>query len=381
MAETFYTKEQIALRDKYRALVKEHITPRVKEIDEKDRIPKDLVEKLAKEPFHLPALSVPKKYGGHEIGKVDVCIIAEEIGYGCPAVIPFLEIAQLYTYVLKLGGTEDQKKRFLGRIAAGEIGCYALTDEASGSDPASMKSTATKTKDGFVLNGRKRLISYADFSDIFALFASEDLKEGGKAISAFMVDKGTPGLHLDKHNVLSGLRGHRAYELKLENLKVPFENRIGEKGDGLKLALRVLSNTRISLSFGHIGLARAALEVAIKFAKERIIAGQPISKNQGISFPLAEIASEIDAARLMAYRAAVLSERGVDHRKETSMAKMLCGRVMIRSAEQANLVLGGFGADQEYPIERNLRDAFAWIAAQGTPEIHRVIVAREILGK
>ena len=326
-------------------------------------------------------MSVPKKYGGHEIGKVDVCIIAEEIGYGCPAVIPFLEIAQLYTYVLKLGGTEDQKKRFLGRIAAGEIGCYALTDEASGSDPASMKSTATKTKDGFVLNGRKRLISYADFSDIFALFASEDLKEGGKAISAFMVDKDTPGLKLDKHNVLSGLRGHRAYELKLENLKVPFENRIGEKGDGLKLALRVLSNTRISLSFGHIGLARAAMEVAIKFANERIIAGKPIAKNQGISFPLAEIASEIDAARLMAYRAAVLSERGVDHRKETSMAKMLCGRVMIRSAEQANLVLGGFGADQEYPIERNLRDAFAWIAAQGTPEIHRVIVAREILGK
>jgi alkylation response protein AidB-like acyl-CoA dehydrogenase len=381
MAETFYTKEQLALRDKYRALVKEHIIPRVREIDEKDRIPKDLVEKLTKEPFHLPALSVPKKYGGKEIGKVEVCIIAEEIGAGCPAIIPFLEIAQLYTYVLKLGGTEDQKKRFLGRIASGEIGCYALTDEASGSDPASMKSTATRTADGFVLNGRKRLISYADFSDIFALFANEDPREGSKAISAFIVDKDTPGLKLDKHNVLSGLRGHRAYELKLDNLKVPFENRIGEKGEGLKLALRVLNNTRISLSFGHIGLARAAHEVAVKFARERVIAGTPISKHQGIAFPLAEIAAEIDAARLMAFRAAVLSEREVDHRKETSMAKLLAGRVMLRAVEQANLVLGGFGADQEWPVERYLRDAFAWIAAQGTPEIHRVIVAREIFAK
>jgi hypothetical protein len=381
MAETFYTKEQLALREKYRALVKEHIIPRVREIDEKDRIPRDLIEKLTKEPFHLPALSVPKKFGGQEMGKVEVCIIAEEIGYGCPALIPFLEIAQLYTYVIKLGGTEEQQKRFLTRIASGEVGCYALTDEASGSDPASMKATATKTENGFLLNGRKRLISYADFSDIFALFANEEPGSGGKGISAFIVDKGTPGLKLDKHNVLSGLKGHRAYELKMENLFVPFENRIGAKGEGLKIALKVLSNTRISLSFGHIGLARAALECAIKFAKERVIAGTPIYRHQGISFPVAEIASEIDAARLMAYRAAVLSERGVDHRKETSMAKMLAGRVMLRAVEQANLILGGYGSDVEFPVERHLRDAFAWIAAQGTPEIHRVIVAREIFGK
>ncbi len=381
MAETFYTKEQLALREKYRALVKEHVMPRVKEIDEKDRIPKDLIEKLTKAPFFLPALSVPKKFGGHEIGKVDVCIIAEEIGYGCPALIPFLEIAQLYTYVIKLGGTDEQQKRFLGRIASGEVGCYALTDETPGSDPAGMKSTATKTDKGFLLNGRKRLISYADFSDIFALFANEDPASGGKGVSAFIVDKNTKGLTLDKHDLLFGLKGHRAYDLKLENLFVPIEDRIGQKGDGLKLALRVLSNTRISLSFGHIGLARAALEVAVKFAKERVIAGTPIYKHQGIAFPVAEIASEIDAARLMALRAAVLSERNVDHRKETSMAKILCGRVMLRAVEQANLILGGYGGDTEWPIERYLRDAFAWIAAQGTPEIHRVIVAREIFGK
>ncbi len=381
MAETFYTKEQLGLREKYRALVKEFVMPRVKEIDDNDRIPKDLVEKLTKDPFHLPALSVPKKFGGYEIGKVDVCIIAEEIGYGCPALIPFLEIAQLYTYVIKLGGTDEQQKRFLGRIASGEVGCYALTDEASGSDPASMKASATKTDKGFLLNGRKRLISYADFSDIFALFANEEPGSGGKGVSAFIVDKNTKGLILDKHNVLCGLKGHRAYELKLDNLFVPDADRIGGKGDGLKLALKVLSNTRISLSFGHIGLARAALEVAVKFAKERVIAGTPIYKHQGISFPVAEIASEIDAARLMALRAAVLSERGVDHRKETSMAKILAGRVMMRAVEQANLILGGYGSDVEYPVERQCRDALAWIAAQGTPEIHRVIVAREIFGK
>jgi acyl-CoA dehydrogenase len=381
MAEFFYTKDQIELRTKYRSLVAEHITPRAREIDEKDRIPKDLVEKLVKPPFSLTGLSIPKKFGGLEMGKVDVCIIAEEIGYGLPCLIPFLEIAQLYTYVIKLGGTDEQQKRFLSRIAGGEIGCYALTDEGPGSDPASMKSTAAAAAGGFVLNGRKRLITFADMADLFALFANEDPAGGAKNISAFIVEKGTPGLTLDKHCELSGLRGHRAYDLKLKDLNVPADNRIGQRGDGLRLALKVLNNTRISLAFGYVGLSRAALDAALKFAKERVVAKEPIIKNQGISFPIAEIATEIDAARLLAYRAAAMSEKTDDHRKQTSMAKMFAGEVLIKAVTLANRVLGGYGADMEHTVERYVRDAFAWIAAQGTREVQKTIISREIIGK
>jgi len=381
MAEIFYTKRQLKLRDKYRKAVREIIIPEVEKIDATDVIERPLVKKLISPPLSLSSLSVPKKYGGLEMSKVDVCIIAEEIGYGCPAMIPFLEIAQLYTHVLKIGGTEAQQKRFLSRLVDGKLGAYALTDEGPGSDPASMKTRAVQKGKEFVLNGSKRLITFADMADMFALFATEDPKAGVDGISAFIVDKDTKGLVLDKHNKLMGLKGHRAYNLKLKNLKVPYASRIGKKGTGLKTALGVLNNTRISLAFGYVGLARASLEVAVKFASEREVAGRKISRYQGVSFPIAEVATEIDAARMLAYRAAVMSEKGVYHRKQTSMAKYFAGQVLIKSVDLANRVLGGYGSDTIYPAERYLRDAYAWIAAQGTSEVQRLVIGREIFSE
>jgi alkylation response protein AidB-like acyl-CoA dehydrogenase len=381
MAETFYSKKQLKLRDRYRKAVREIIAPEVVEIDATDVIKRPLVEKLISPPLSLSKLSVPRKYGGLEMSKLDVCIVAEEIGYGCPAMIPFLEIAQLYTHVLKIGGTEAQQKRFLSRLVNGEIGAYALTDAGPGSDPASMKTRAVKKGKEFVLNGNKRIITFADMADMFALFATEDPKLGVDGISAFIVDKDSKGLVLDNHCELMGLKGHRAYNLKLKNLKVPFGNRIGKKGTGLRTALGVLNNTRISLAFGYVGLARASLEVAVKFASEREVAGRKITRFQGITFPIAELATDIDAARMLAYRAAVMSEKGVPHRKQTSMAKFFAGQTMIKAVDLANRVLGGYGSDTVYPAERYLRDAYAWIAAQGTAEVQRLIISREIFSE
>lgn len=378
MAEIFYSKKQLRLRDKYRKAVREIIKPEVEEIDATDVIKQPLVEKLISPPLSLSILSVPKKYGGLEMSKVDVCIIAEEIGYGCPAMIPFLEIAQLYTHVLKIGGTEAQQKRFLTRIVNKEIGAYALTDAGPGSDPGSMKTRAVQKGERFVLNGNKRLITFADMADMFALFATEDPQKGVDGISAFIVDKDSKGLILEKHNLLMGLKGHRAYDLKLRNLEVPYSSRIGKKGTGLKTALGVLNNTRISLAFGYVGLARAALEVAVDFASEREVAGRKIKSFQAISFPLAELATDIDAARLLAYRAAVMSQKGAHHRKQTSMAKFFAGQTMIKAVDLANRVLGGYGSDSAFPAERYLRDAYAWIAAQGTAEVQRLIISREL---
>jgi alkylation response protein AidB-like acyl-CoA dehydrogenase len=379
MAYAFYTAEQKKLQAFYREAALEHIAPVVKEIDDTDFVPQTLVDKLVRPPFSLPALSVPKKFGGLEMDKVSIGIITEEIAYQCPALIPFLEIGQLYVHVILLGGTEEQQKRFLTRIAHGEIGAYALTDEGPGSDPAAMKCRATANGKGFVINGAKRLITFADMSDLFAVFATEDPAQGAKAISAFIVEKSAPGLKLVKHCAAMGLKGHRAFNLAFENMPCPAENRIGKTGDGLRLALKVLSKTRISLAFGFVGLARAAFDASVAFVKQREVAGRKLADKQNIQFTLAELATRIDAARLLAYRAAVMSHHTENHQKETSMAKYYAGDTLIAAVDLANRIYGGYGSDVDYPVERYLRDAYTWIAAQGTNEVQKLIVSREIL--
>lgn len=381
MIDLFLTEEQKKLRDTYRELVKTEIIPRAKEIDEKNSIPRDLLRKLTGEPFYLSSLSIPKKFGGKELSKIDVCLIAEEIGYGCPALIPFMEIAQLFFYVLKLGGNEEQQKKFLSRIAEGEIGCYALTDEGPGSDPASMKTTALKKDDYYLINGKKRLITFADLADICAVFAKTDPASGSKGITAFIVDRKESDYELEKMNDIFGLRGHRAWVIKFKDVRVPENNRVGNEGDGLKLALSVLNITRISLSWGYIGLARCAYDLALQFSKEREIMGKKLFEFQHIAFALSELATDIDAARLLAYRAAVMSEKGLPHRKETSMAKLYAGNVLIKSVNILLRILGGYGPDRAFPAERLLRDAYSWISAQGTPEVQKLIISREIFGK
>jgi alkylation response protein AidB-like acyl-CoA dehydrogenase len=380
MAWTFYTDEQKALAESYRQAAREHVKPLVRKVDEDDRLPQELLKKLVEPPFSLTGLSVPRKFGGLEMGKLEVCIIAEEMGYALPCLVPFLEIAQLYTYVLKSGGTDEQQERFLSRLARGDKGCYALTDEGAGSDPLAMKTTATLEGDGFVLRGKKRLITFADLADLMAVFAYEDKSAGAKGISAFIIDTKTPGVKLLKHCKTLGLKGHRAWDVELDGVRVPKNNRIGQKGDGLKLAFKALNNTRISLSFGYVGLARAALELAIEHAKTRQVAGKPIGVHQAISFLIAETAAEVDAARLLSLRAAVLAGQTERHRKETSMAKFYAADALIKAVDTANRVLGGSGSDPDLDAERYLRDAYSWISAQGTPEVQKITASRELLG-
>jgi alkylation response protein AidB-like acyl-CoA dehydrogenase len=380
MAWTFYTEEQKALAESYRQAAREHIKPLVRRVDAEDKLPRELLDKLIAPPFSLTALSVPKRFGGLELGKVEVCIVAEEMGYALPCLVPFLEIAQLYTYVLKSGGTDEQQERFLSRLAKGDKGCYALTDEGAGSDPLAMKTTATKKGNEFILRGKKRLITFADLADLMAVFAYEDPSLGAKGISAFILETRSPGVKLLRHCRTLGLKGHRAWDIELRDVRVPAGNRIGQKGDGLKLAFKALNNTRISLSFGYVGLARAALELAIEHARTRQVSGKPIGTHQAISFLIAETAAEVDAARLLALRAAVLAQQTDRHRKETSMAKFYAAEALIRAVDTANRVLGGSGSDPDLDAERYLRDAYSWISAQGTPEVQKITASRELLG-
>lgn len=358
------------LREEVKRFVEEEIIPRAREIDEKDAVPRELIDKLTKPPLRLTALSIPKKYGGLELDELSICVIAEEVGAGYAAFIPFMEVAELTARVIMMGGSDEQKEEYLKILAEGKTGAYALTDEGPGSDPAAMKTTAVRKNGKWVINGRKRLITFADIAKFFIVFAKTE-----NGISAFVVN--TP-IKLSKHEECMGLRGHRAYQLEFDNLEVPEKALLGKEGKGLSLALSVLNTTRISLSAGYVGLARAAWEQAVKFAKNRIIGGRAIIEYQAIRFPLTEVATQIDAARLLVWRAAKMCEEGLRHRKETSMAKLFAAETLVKTVDTAIRVMGAYGASKDYPVERFLRDAYTWIHAQGTLEVQKIVISREL---
>ncbi len=378
MADVFLNESQIKLREQARAYMAQEVTPLAERIDRDDVVPETLIKNLLAPPLRLTAMSIPKDYNGMGLSTLDVCIVAEEVGYACPALIPLVEIAQLFAHGLLFGGTEQQKKNYLTRLANGMVGCYALTDEGPGSDPAGMKSSATKTKDGYLLNGKKRLVTFADISEFYILFAKTSPEKGGKGISGFILEGKPEGLVFESHAQTMGLRGHRAFNVRLDNLFVPGQNLLGKEDEGLKLALEILNTTRISLAAGFTGLAAAAFDTAVKFAKQRIVAGKPIIENQAISFPLSELAARIDASRLLTYRVALMHDKGMRHKKETSMAKFYAAETLVHAVELASRILGAYGASPDYPVERYLRDAFSWIAAQGTIEVQKFVVSREL---
>jgi alkylation response protein AidB-like acyl-CoA dehydrogenase len=378
MTDVFLSESQLKLREQVREYLAKEVSPFVEKIDHDDTIPESLIKKLLGEPVRLTALSVPKTYNGMGLSTLDVCVVAEEVGYVCPALIPLLEIAQLFVHGLLIGGTEQQKRLYLTKLAEGMVGCYALTDEGPGSDPASMKTIATKVENGYILNGKKRFVTFGDISEFYIIFAKTSPEKGGKGISGFVVDGKPKGLVFESHAQTMGLRGHRAFNIRLDNMFVPEKNLLGKQDEGLKLALEILNTTRISLAAGFTGLAKAAFDVAIKFAKERIVAGKPIIENQAISFPLSELAAKIDASRLLTYRVALMHDKGIKHKKETSIAKFYAAETLIQAVELGSRVLGAYGASPEYNMERYLRDAFSWISAQGTIEVQKLVVSREL---
>lgn len=378
MTDVLLSDAQTKLRDVTRDYLQQEVIPRAAAIDRDDVIPEPLIRKLLGDPLRLTALSVPREYGGLGLSTMDVCIVAEQVGYACPALIPLVEIAQLFAHGLLFGGTDQQKKNYLTRLANGMVGCYALTDEGPGSDPAGMKSAAVSTKDGWLLRGRKRLVTFADISEFYIFFAKTSPEKGGRGISGFIVEGKPRGLVFESHAETMGLRGHRAFNVLLDDLFVPDHNLLGKKDEGLRLALEILNTTRISLAAGFTGLAAAAFDAAVSFAKGRMVAGRPIIENQAIAFPLSELAARIDAARLLTYRVSLMHDRGMPHKRETSMAKFYAAETLIGAVELASRVLGAYGASPEYPVERYVRDAFSWIAAQGTIEVQKLVVSREL---
>jgi len=308
-----------------------------------------------------------------------VAIIIEELAYYSFPVATCVETTTLMPLFIMHTANEEQKRKYLPAMARFDMFVgFMLTDEGAGTDPARMKTRAERDGDYYVLNGKKRLISMAEFADAFIVFARTHPTAERRALSAFIVERNTPGLILARRQKCFGMGGHQTWVVALDNCRIPKANLLGEEGQGFRYALMMLDDSRSTLATGYIGLARAAYDAAANFARERVTFGRPLIQNQAISYPLAELATMIEAARLLAYKATAMAERGIWHKKETSMAKYYAAELAIDASLLAISIIGGEGTTPDYPVERFLRDAVTFQFAQGAINTQKLVITQEL---
>lgn len=373
------TEEQKLLQSTIRDFADKEIAPVAARIDKTDEFPAAEVKKMAD--LGLFGLTIPEKYGGSGKGEMELCIAVEELARASAAVDNYLRVSLSLAIVPVIQwGTEAQKKKYLPPHASGEkMACFALTESGAGSDPSGIQTTAIKKKDGYVINGSKLFISIGGHADIVVVFATIDKALKGKGITAFIIDKDTPGLTAGKAEDKMGLHGFISTELIFEDCFVPEENRLGDEGQGLKIALEALDISRVTVGAEAVGISRAACEAALNYAKERRQFGQAIADFQAIQWMLADMATQIDAARLLTYRAACLHDMGKPFVKEAAMAKVFASEVSGFVTDKALQIHGGYGYTRDYPVERYCRDARITQIYEGTSEIMRMTIARSLL--
>lgn len=372
------TKEQKELRDSTREFAEKEIRPRMKQMLENQSFDPELVDKMKK---RFVKMWFPKEYGGSGSSMLDICIVMEEIAYVHSTSILIMEGGGLGGSVILNGGTEEQKKKYLPPLTKGDAWyAFGMTDEGPGSDAAGMASTATKTKGGYLLNGMKRLISNCDIATGIVVFAKTDPTKGAKGISAFFVDKKSEGLTMKRLFGWGGIE-HKVWELHFKDCFVPEEKLIGKENEGFITSMKTLDRTRIGLAAANVGKARAALDMAVDYAKKRVVFGKPIKDYQAIAFPIADLAAQTEAGKLMTYYAAWLTDMGIKHTKETSMCKLICVDAASQAAEHLIKVFGGYGWSKDYPAGKMFVDAKMAQYGQGSLEIQKLIIARELFGK
>jgi hypothetical protein len=372
--------EQVLLRSAVREFAEAEIRPHVREWDETQHFPRDLVPKLAA--LGLMGIQFPEDYGGAGMSAIDYCICIEELARVDPAVS--LSVAAhngLCTAHLFMFGTEAQRRRYVTPLARGEqIGAWGLTESGAGSDAAAARTTAVREGECWILNGTKTFITHGATGDVILALAVTDRARGPKGISAFVVERGTPGLRAGRKEDKLGMRASETSEVIFENCRIPLDHLVGEEGQGYINALQVLDAGRIGIAALSVGLAQGAFETARTYAMERRQFGQPIASFQAIQWKLADNATRIEAARLLTYRAAYLKDQGRRTSLESSMAKLYASEIAVRSAEDAVQVLGGYGFVKDYPAEKFFRDVKLTTIGEGTSEIQRIVIARQLLG-
>ncbi|RLG70054.1 MAG: acyl-CoA dehydrogenase [Methanobacteriota archaeon] len=375
------SEEQEMVRQMVRQFAEKELKPRAKEIDRQGSIPEEVLRDMAK--LKLFGMMIPEEYGGGGADTISYSIAVEEVSRACGstgltmAAHNSLGLAHIWQ-----DGTQEQKERYVPPLARGDkLSAWALTEPHTGSDAAAIRTTASREGDEWVLNGTKMFITNGGIADIVVVMAKTDPGKGAKGISCFIVEKNTPGFNVGKEEDKYGLRGTNTCELIFEDCRVPAENLLGEENKGFVSALKVLDGGRISIGAMAVGLGQAALEEAIKYSKEREAFGKRIAEFQAIRWMIAEMATEIEAARLLVYQAAFLKDRGVRFTKEASIAKLFASEAATRVANKALQIHGGYGYTKDYPVERILRDVKLCEIGEGTSEIQRLVIARQILGK
>ena len=380
MAWEVLNAEQRELRDIVRAVARERIAPRASEIDMSHEFPWDVVELYRDNDIF--GLFFSDEYGGLGTGTLLSLVAIEEVAKVCATSALILAVQELGSLGLKLAGSDEQRKRFLPRLASGEsLGAYALTESGSGSDSAAMRTTARLDGGEYVLDGSKRFITNAGVAGLYTVFAKTDPEAGHDGISAFVVEADAPGFAVARLEPKMGIAGSTTGELTFDGCRVPAANRLGEEGDGFRIAMRILDRSRPGVAAQALGIAQGATDYALKYAKTRETMGKPIAQHQLIQAKLADMETECEAARGLLYRFGQMVDEGADDAeltKASAMAKLKCGDVAMAVATEAVQILGGYGYIKEYPVERFMRDAKITQIYEGTQEIQRLVIAKEI---
>ena len=373
------TEDQEALRKEIRQFAAREIAPHVMEWDEKSEFPAAVVKKLGA--MGLLGVIFPPEYGGSGMGYVDYVLAIEELSAvdGSVGIIVAAHNS-LGTNHIFLAGNEAQKRKYVPKLASGEwLGAWGLTEPGSGSDAGGARTTAVRKGDKWVLNGTKTFITNGSYADTAVVIAVTDKSKGTHGLSAFVVEKGTKGFRPGKKENKLGLRASDTSELIFEDCEIPAENLLGVEGEGFIDSMRVLDGGRISIAALSLGIARGALDAATKYVKERRQFGKAIAEFQGIQWKLADMATELDAARLLTQRAAVLKDSGRTVTRESAMAKLFASEVAVKICNEAVQLFGGYGFIKDYPAEKFYRDVKLCTIGEGTSEIQRMVIAREIL--
>ncbi len=373
------TEEQELAQRTARDFAREKVLPLAHDIDEKGKIPPELIAEMASLGFL--GIYVPESYGGAGLDALSYALVCEEINRACAStgVVMSTHVSLVVDPLLQWGN-DAQKDRFLRPLATGKkLGCFALSEPASGSDAAAMRTSARRDGDAWVLNGTKNFITNGASADLALVFAQTDAKAGKRGIAAFVVEKGTPGFGVGKLEHKLGIRGSDTAQLLFQDCRVPVTNLLGEAGAGFKIALATLDGGRISIAAQAVGIARACLEDSLAYAKEREAFGKKIVEFQAIQWKLADMATETDAARLLVWRAATLKDRGEDHILAAAQAKLFASDVAVRAARECVQIFGGYGYLTDFPAERHYRDAKITEIYEGTSEIMNLVIAEEIL--
>jgi butyryl-CoA dehydrogenase len=374
-----FTEDQIMLRTMVRDFAEKELEPIAAEIDEAGTFPAESVRKAAE--IGLTGVGYPEKYGGSGGGAIEQVIVFEEMARVCAATaVVIIASNELTGHPIYQHGNEEQRQQYLAPLLRGEkLGAFGLTEAGAGSDVASMVMTAKRENDGYVLNGNKIFITNGAEADVVVTFATVDRSQGYRGVTAFIVEKGTPGFSVGKHERKLGIRASSTAELVFEDCFVPEANRLGEEGRGFRIALESIDSSRIGIAAQAVGIAQGAFDKSLTYAKERQQFGEPIASFQAIQWMLADMATQVDAARLLTLRAAYLKDQGLEFIKEASMAKVFAAETAMSVTTKAVQIHGGYGYTKDYPVERYFRDAKITEIYEGTSEMQRMTIARQLL--